>query len=280
MHILTTMNYTSPNEIIMCKAWLVFAKRFNPTATITIFHHDSIASIARFAKRFTDIHFHRLSKSDIKQEAINGFTDHPTQELRLGVWKQTEKQQIHKYIYVDADAFILSSLSPWWSCIDDKPYIAIHEQTSPNNTFFNAGVHSYSSKTGFITYKKLLDQYRRDGNRIIQYAGEQGLVNNYLAFLSYEFTHPAIDFTYNCIAKFCITNEVSDARIHIVSGNYTAIRRLLHRVTNPEGDWWENWAWWNRNKRINILHAFGKGLKFWELPECQTLWNYCNQVAT
>lgn len=281
MHIITIMNYKKRNEITMCKAWIYFAKRFNPSATITIFHVDPIHDIKLFAKRYKNTHFLKLSLRDVRPTLSRGYVDHPAQELRLAVWKQTEKRKINKFIYVDADAFILGSLKTWWRHIGDKPYIAVNQQMSPNSTFINAGVHSYSSTSHFISYRKLLRQYQRDGNVIKGFGGEQWLINAYFQHIGYDPTHPIINFTYNCFAKYCRIQTISDTRVSVCSGRYPFIKNLARMVTRTQPQWWERWAWWNREEPVIILHAFGKTeFKFWELPECKSLWEYCQKIES
>lgn len=281
MHIITTMNFTGTNEIIMCKAWIYFAKRFNPDARITIIHHDPIPEIKRFAASYTKVRFIRLTTKEMCPVMTRGFTDHPCQEIKLSVWKQAKKYRIKKFLYIDCDAFILGSLKKWWDHIDDKPFIAVNEQIAPYDPIYNAGVFSYSSDNNFITYEKLLGQYREDGNRIKLHLGDQGLTNTYLRKIGYDYTHPAIDFTYNCIAKWSHTVTVSDAAIVIKSGTFPMLRKLWIKILGRELEWWEKWAWWNRNKRVIILHAFGrKGFKFWELKECEALWEYCKKITS
>lgn len=281
MHIVTIMNYKRGNPIIMCKAWIFFAKRFNPNATITIIHHDPISDIKLFASKYHGVQFIKLKKQDMRPRLTKGYTDHPAQELQLAIWRQTEKYGIHKYIYTDSDAFILGSLDTWWRHIDDKPYIAINEQVSPYTPILNAGVYSYSNKSKFITYKKLLSQYRIDNNRIKIYWGCQGLINAYLKSIGYDYTHPIVDFTYNCIAKWSKVHTISDASIKITSGRFPLLRKIYIKLQGRDLEWWEKWAWWNKEKQVIILHAFGrKGFKFWELPECKLLWEYCKVIAT
>ncbi len=280
MHIITTMNFRGKNETIMCKAWIHFAKRFNPDATITIIHHFPLLEIKRFAAHFKKIQFIQLTKNEMKPEMVHGHTDHPCQEIKLAVWKQAKKHNIQKFLYIDCDAFIFHSLQSWWDHIDDKPFIAINEQVAPYDPIFNAGVFSYSSSDDFITYEKLLGQYKADNNRIKLHLGDQGLINTYLREMNYDYTHPAIDFTYNCIAKWSKTLTISDSSVKILSGTFPFLKKVLIYIKGRELDWWEKWAWWGQNKQVKILHAFGrKGFKFWDLPECQLLWEYCKKIS-
>lgn len=280
MHIVTTMNFDGKNEIIMCKAWIYFAKRFNPNAVITIIHHDPIPEIKAYASSYAQIHFIRLTKKEMTPEMTRGHTDHPCQEIKLSVWKQTKKYSIRKFLYIDCDAFILGSLQPWWDRIDDKPFIAVNEQVAPYDPIYNAGVFSYSSKNNFITYEKLYGQYRKDNNSIALHLGDQGLTNTYLRTIGYDYTHPDIDFTYNCIAKWSKTHMISDTDIVVTSGSFPLLRKLWIKFLGRDLEWWEKWAWWNQNKKVTILHAFGrKGFKFWDLPECRALWEYSKAVT-
>lgn len=274
------MNFHEKNEIIMCKAWISFAKRFNPEARIFVIHHDPIFEIQQFAAPYKGVRFIRLTKRDMMPDMVHGETDHPAQELKLSVWKQAAKLGIHKFLYVDSDAFILGSLATWWNYIDDKPFIAVNEQIYPYTPTLNAGAFSYNDASGFITYEKLMKQYQKDGNSIKIHAGDQGILIAYLREVGYDYTHPAIDFTYNCLAKWCQVKAVTDKEIVIFSGKFPLLRRIKKVLRGREYDWWERWAWWNRQRRVIILHAFGrKGYKFWELPECRPLWEYCIRTA-
>jgi len=279
MHIITIMNYKERSALIMCKAWIYFAKRFNPKATISIFYHDDISQIRQFASYYLNISFVKIRFPKGLSALSRGHTHHPAQDLRLALWKQLELLQITKFIYIDADAFILGSLNNWWNIIDLKPYIAIPECRMPSGRLrLNAGVHSYCDQSGFITYDKLINQYKRDGNRILVEAGEQGLIYSYFRRINYTYTHPTIDYAYNSIAKYCRVVRADDREIVVYSGSFPMIKKIARAVQLKKKDFSENWLWWNNPTRVKILHAFGgpgPGYKFWELPECKSLWRYC-----
>lgn len=279
MHLITIMNYRARNTLNMCKSWIFLAKRFNPEAAIHIFFADDIPEIRKFAQRWQDITLVKLELPKDLTRLSRGHTHHPAQDLRLALWRQLETMRITKFIYVDADAFILDSLAPWWNIIDSKPYIAIPEcQRSSGAPRLNAGVHSYCDTTGFITYRKLIHQYRTDGKRILIEAGEQGLVQAYFDRIRYTYTHPAIGHEYNSMAKYCRVIRADDKEIRVISGKFPIGKKISRIVTFKKKDFCENWLWWDRPVKVKILHAFGgpgPGFKFWELPECQTLWKHC-----
>lgn len=280
MHILTVMDYTTEPGITMCKAWILLARRFNPRARITIFYTKPIDKIRSFASRYTSVHFRKLTIPRRVRHITEGFTHHPVQELQLSVWAQTEKLGIHRYIYIDADAFILDSLDQWWNHIDDKPYIGIPERRMANGTLLlNAGVYSYSSRNGFVTLNKLLEQYKRDNQKIRFQAGQQGLLNAYFQYIHYDFTHETIGHEYNTIARFSNVVGANDQDIVVYSGRYPILKTIYYTIRGGAKEWTAYWLWWNIPKRVKILHAFGVDFKFWQLPECKHLWNYCKKAV-
>jgi hypothetical protein len=276
MHIITIMNYKKAEEILMCKIWIYLAKRFNPNASITILFNTPIPEIKTYAERFSMIRFIKIKNDFVKKRLTHGYVAHPMQELQLAVWKVVELLHIKKFIYLDADAYILDSLKEWWDIIDSKPYIAISERLLDSRILFNCGIHSYSSTKRFITYKKLLTQYHADGNTIKIISGEQGLTNAYFRRIGYDCSHPLIGHQYNSIAKYCAVKKATDNEIIVYSGRYPLIEALKRFISDRGNFWWEDWLWWNKPKKVIILHAFGgESFKYWNLPECKKLWDYC-----
>lgn len=276
MHIVTMMAYKKKAPLLMCKAFLYLVKRFNPQATVSVFYQGDIGKIRTFARNFKDIHFILLDRRLTNTGLNGGFAHHPVQDLRFGVWRKLESMGLNKFIYLDADALPIASLDQWWQVVSEKPYIAIDERLEGKERLFNAGVHSYSSSTGFVTYRKLRDQYRRDGNRIRIQAGEQGIVNALFRRLNYDYVHPKIGFEYNSLAKYSRVVAVNDKDIEIYSGDYPILKKIVRRVTFSKANWAEGWMWWGQKRRVKVLHSFGgPGYRFWDLPECRTFWDYC-----
>jgi|GEM_PF-6359752 len=277
MTLLTIMDFHDHTHVQMCKVWIYLAKRFNPNATIIIFYQRRNNEILRFAKRYNNMQFLELPKlPDLRIADVQGEVAQRCHVVKLTFWLAVEKYHINKFIYVDADAFILHSLASWWSVIDSKPFIAISERYVDGGTLYNGGVFSYSSDKGFMTFDHLKEQYIIDGNRITLPASEQGLMNAYFRRIRYQAQHPRITHAYNCFAKYCVVQEANDRNISVLSGRYTWQDRIKRRLMGVPTDWWE--GWFRRKKRVPvyILHAFGgKGLRFWDLKECDILWKYC-----
>jgi hypothetical protein len=276
MHIITLMDYSSANEIIMCKAWIYFAKKYNPLASITIFSTHKLTEIQKYSLRFPNISFKILNLDyRIDNHKIGSYTHPHVQELQLSLWKEIRKYHINSFIYIDADAFILSALDDWERIINEKPYIAIGERYINSHLLFNAGVFSYHSKNNFVTFGKLINQYKKDGNQIILPAGQQGLINKYFSDINYDWSRNDIGYEYNSLANYCEIEKLDNEEILIFTGKYPLLNKLFNKI-GFKNTWLVDWIGWRSKKKVKILHAFG-GTKFWDLPECKPLWEYCKQ---
>ena len=247
----------------MSKIWLYLVKRTNPQAKITVFHGKHIDVIKEFGSSFSGVTFSELDTHKVLPYMdTRGYTA-PSQDLILAMYRQFEReQQPKKYIFAEADAWILGPLDEWWKAADEKPYIGIEERVMRNgHHLINTGTYSYNS-LNFLTYSKLLRQYQKDKTISIP-IGEQGLTNAYFKSIGYDCTHPRVGFEYNCYAAGCIIEKLDDDSIIIKSGDFTK-----NRKANKLG-----WKWWGHRRVVKILHAFH--VKFWDLPECQPLWDYC-----
>jgi hypothetical protein len=195
--IVTLMDYDDPEGVFMCKGWLHLARRFNPDARIVILHHEKDAQIRSFAADMEGVEFERLDLSAVMPaKRMNGHTFY-CQDLTFARWVALERMAIQKYIFVEADAWILSDLSEWWEAADDKPFIAVAEDDRIDG-YFNIGAFSHNSPTPFVTYKLLMDEYALAGDQIPIPIGDQGLLNIWAWRTRYNASHPSIGKTWNC----------------------------------------------------------------------------------
>lgn len=267
MHVVTIMNYDDPLGVTMCRTWFYLIERFNPGIRITVFHAGKIEKIEPFGRQFPNIEFVPLDLTGVPTQQVTGGFGVPSQELILAMWRHFDRNPgFGKHLYVEADAWVLTSLLPLWALIDQKPYISFQELLDKDGLpLINTGVHSYCSSDGFVTYDVLIDQLRRDGGVIKIPVGEQGLVNAYFRRIGYDCRHAQAGFEWNCWAARSITEKADDQEIVVWSGDY------------GEPERWPNvhpWSWWGQKRRVKILHAFMA--KFWQLSECLPLWNYCD----
>jgi hypothetical protein len=252
----------------MSKIWFYLAKRFNPEAEITVYHGDHVDEIRKFGNKFPGVSFVKLDMEGILPHTITRGRTAPSQDLILSMWRLFERQQYTpKHLFVEADAWILAPLNDWWRAADDKPYIATLERVTRDNfRLINTGTHSCNS-LNFVTYSKLLHEYQKRGFIEVP-VGEQGLINLYFESIGYDCMHPSIGFEYNCYAAGSVIKKLDDKEIIIHSGNMPTTRKARQLKARNLG-----WKWWGLDRRVKVLHAYY--IKWWNLPECQPLWDYC-----
>jgi hypothetical protein len=265
MRIVTIMNYADQTEVDMCRIWFYLIERFNPGVHITVFHSGAVAGIQEFGARYENVSFVALDMSGVPSHKNSLGYGVPSQELILSMWRHCDRQGgFEKHLFIEADAFVLCRLDDLWVAADAKPYISVEELIWKDGLpLINTGVHTYNSRAGFVTYDLLLEQHRIDGGQIHLPVGEQGLINAYFRRIGYDCRHPDIGFEWNCWPVNCKTVQADDNDIIIVSGDADPSRW-------PGG---HPWSWWGQHRRAKILHAFMA--KFWVLPECKRLWDYC-----
>lgn len=268
MEIVTVMNYDSPQGITMCKIWFYLMNRFNPDANIKVFYKDKICGIHEFGSRFPNVEFIELDYDGnfLTHDKMIGRTI-PSQDLTLATWRWVEENNFNKFICVEADAWTLAPLDELWSLLDEKPYIGITERQAYDKPSINTGVYGYNNAEGFVSYTRLMEEYYRSGG-ILGVLGDQWLTNSLFRHINYDFTHPKIGFEYNCFAIGSYTERVDDQEIVVHFGEkYKPKRGVAPRFMR-------SWAGYlSTTNRAKILH--GVYYKFWNLPECQKLWDYC-----
>jgi hypothetical protein len=205
MDLVTLMDYADPNGIRMCAAWLRFARRTHPEARIHVFHHVPIPALRAYAETLGGVRF--LALDDLaavprfRPCIVDGVDTVGAGHLvKFAMFAALSRFGLRRFLFVDADAFVLGSLAPWWERIDERPFIAVRERVHPRyGPVFNSGVYSVSDPD-LLGYDALLAQYRADGERILLPVGEQGLMNRVCQTRGIDWEHPAIGTAYNFLA--------------------------------------------------------------------------------
>lgn len=261
------MNYDDPRGIEMCRIWFYLMRRFNPNARITVFHAGKIDKIAPFG--LGNVSFAELDLAGIISHKESKGFGVPSQDLILAMWRHFDREPgFEKHIYVEADAWTLAPLDDLWVLAETRPYLSFEELIDKEGLpLINTGVHTYCSRDKFISYAVLEDQFRRDGGVINIPVGEQGLINAYFRRIGYDCRHPDAGFEWNCWPANCVTERADDEAVVVRSGSHDATRWFGQHP----------WSWYGKGQQIKILHSFL--VKFWDLPECKQLWDYCLSKA-
>lgn len=267
--VVTIMNYPEGSiEEAMCKGWLYLIRRSNPGVPVVVFHERPTPELRAFAPW---ARFERLSAEGVlnRSSAVGRVCE--GMEYKLALWKSVGDVVRGPFVFLDADAWVLGPIDTLIEIAPTKSFAALEEGVyslgpafgktfGPPRKHMNSGVFTCSGD-GLITYGALVDQYARDGG-INWLTGDQGILNAYFDRIGYDWSHPSLDFTWNCMAWTAMTIRADDEKIEVVSGDRP----------NPKPVMSPNWSWFGRRSLVNILHAFWK--KFWELPEMGYLWDY------
>lgn len=254
MVIVTLMNYDDPKGVAMCKGWLWLARHFHPMARIVVLHHDKYREIQTFAKnRIGNIQFAKLDlEAVLPKEKMNGHTFY-CQDLTFARWVLLEKLGIKRYLFVEADAWIVGELWDWWFTSLEKPFIAVLENEHPTPPYFNIGCFSHNSPKPFFTYSMLMEEYHLNGDQIPISVGDQALMNLWAWRNKYDASHPKIGKEWNCPTYDRM------AGIKLGRCDKQAIEVF------------------DSGKRVKIVHTWGPR-KWWDTPELAPITAFVESV--
>lgn len=102
------------------------------------------------------------------------------------------------FVFVDADAIIMTNMNDVVKASTDKPFISVNHQTIPRHTdkfnfkFMNTGFFIVSNPE-FLDFDKI---YKTQ--KVFKCPGtDQFLLNNYCKYINYDYTHPLIHYGWN-----------------------------------------------------------------------------------
>lgn len=115
------------------------------------------------------------------------------------------------FVFVDADAIIMTDMNDVIKASKDKEFISVDHQTIPKHTdkfnfqFMNTGFFIVSN-TDFLNFYKIYNSpivFKCNGT-------DQFLLNNYCKYINYNYTHPLIHYGWNSCGGYKIKkgNEI------------------------------------------------------------------------
>ena len=217
MTFITIMNYTDPDDIIMCKGWFYFVRKFHPTAEIIVYYNDALSDeLIR-----DDVTYKKLDVTNVPMLANKGKIN------KLAIHREWDKYD--QFIYMDADAYPLADLQPMFdNCRKPITYCGHDPGEGAGPTHLNSGVLVQKSK--LFNYDNLIDIWLRSNKRL-KYAGtDQALCQMHFEDIGYS------PFDYNIMGHEY--NSCANATISIIDGNVSAISNIT-------------------KKQIKVLHGYG-----------------------
>ena len=112
------------------------------------------------------------------------------------------------FIFVDADAIIMTDLNDVVRASKDKPFICVDHQTIPNHTdkfnfkFMNTGFFVVSD-TSFLDFDSIYNC-----KQVFKCPGtDQYLMNNYCRFIGYDYTHLLVHYGWNSCGGYKVQHN-------------------------------------------------------------------------
>ncbi|MBK23621.1 MAG: hypothetical protein CME70_06405 [Halobacteriovorax sp.] len=196
MLVTTVMNYSDEKEYnLMCKGWIKYALLHFPDSEIAILTKGLPPSVQDYANE-NNINVMICSPTDEINFGQNQKATHNVCFKLFNLCKLSEK-----FIFIDADAFIVSPGSALIKASGDQGFIAVNHQLIPGHTdhlkepVLNSGVMAVSDIKLFRweNFKSILHR-----DRGFVYPGtDQSLINSYFKGIGYDYTHKDIGFGWN-----------------------------------------------------------------------------------
>ena len=210
MKIVSVFNYPDEEKFnIMCCTWLKQVNiNCNPSKILILSKNKPAKTIQDYVefKKYKNIEF-RVCKSYDKIS----FKGHPdctkaTHNVNFKLYNLCLIDE--PYIFIDADAFIVSDYHDLIEASKDKPMIAINHQIIPGQTdhltepVLNSGVMIVSDPK-FMNWHTFLKILMRD--RGFRWPGtDQSLINSFCKESNYDYTHPNVGYGWNSWSKYSV----------------------------------------------------------------------------
>jgi len=237
MKIITICNY--PDDIkfnAMCMTWAKQIRKHCQGIKIQVLTENGVPPIVErcFSENNVEIVYKERMENNFKfNNSISQKAQHNVFFKMFNLCNENEP-----YIFIDADAFLLTPIDCLIEASKDKPFIAVNHEKVPNHCenlpydFLNTGVMIVSDPD-FLNFDRKIDILKRDGKFI--YPGtDQSLINSYVKEAKYDYSHELVGFGWNHCAGYTefSDNGAFNSGLH---GNYEI--NINH--------YWYNFKPWN-----------------------------------
>jgi len=212
MNIVTVFNYPDSEEYnIMCCAWLKQVRKYTNNKIVVLSKKPPVVTIEKFIKsqKYDKIEWRVLEPTNQVD-----FTNHPdckkaTHNVNFKLYNLCKITD--PYIFIDADAFLMSEIDILIEASKTKPMIAINHQNIPGETdhlkepVLNSGVMIVSNPR-FLVWENFLKILARDQG--FRWPGtDQSLINSFCKEANYDYTHEEVGYGWNSWSKYTVFEE-------------------------------------------------------------------------
>ncbi|MBN1674830.1 MAG: exostosin family protein [Kiritimatiellae bacterium] len=228
--VVTIVNYPDQEKYnLMCMVWMSRVQKCAPGARIVVLTERGLARpVHEYYRRFSNV-------TVLKGQRANAHIfDHFLFTFKL----HNLSRLSFPFLFIDADAFVLSDLSFLWERRHYKPWLGTNDQLIPGYTeirpfvYLNSGVQLVADPA-FYNYEMILNCFLNHGKRFICRGEDQAMLFDYFLTIGYDYTHPEIGPGWNACA------------------GYTRLRR------GPGGEWAGETHGLARNHTVHINHYWG-----------------------
>ena len=218
MKLVTICNYPNQQNFnAMCIAWGNQIRKYCESMEVEVLAEKEIPHPVKKSFERNDI------KISIKQRKENNFRFNSTisKKAQHNIFFKMYNlcNMTEPYIFIDADAFLLTDVEDLISASKDKPFIAVDHEKIPKHCahipydFLNTGM-MVVSEPSFLDFDKKINILKRD--RTFRYPGtDQSLINSYVKEMNYDYSHESVGYGWNHCAGY---TEFIDGDTAICSG--------------------------------------------------------------
>lgn len=261
----TIMDYQDRPNVLMCKAWIVRAKKHCPDWDIVIVHSGDIPEIMGFASALGGIRFEKydVTRNEIRRELCGKFGSN-AQNYKIPFIRHVHDAEWPPFVFLDADAMLCGGIEDLFDAVKDKPFVATTEHAPEwmkGLKVVNTGVFAYRPESRLISYERLLAEWNSFG-RILKYpTGEQGIIIPLFAKEGYSWEHPKVGPEFNVIGNA--------ADFSMVGGE--PVVKILKSPPPDTIDWIGLWTGWGSTKEAKVVHAISQ-FKWWSFQHLDSMW--------
>jgi len=230
----------------MCIIWATQIRKYCPKITVQVLSENTVPTVVQDFLLKNNIQIINKHRKD----NIFSFNSDISKKAQHNIFFKMYNlcNEVEPYIFIDADAFLLSDIEDLLIASRDKPFIAVNHEKIPKHcahlpyNFLNTGMMVVSDPS-FLNFNKKIEILKRD--RTFRYPGtDQSLVNSYVKELGYDYEHPLVGFGWNHCAGY---TKFIEGDIAVSAGLGSEYRINLNH-------YWHEFKPWNVNCPIFKKH--------------------------